>query len=172
MNPQELSDRAELLDLVMRYCRGVDRRDYALIRSLYWDDAVDDHGEMFCGSPDEYVAWLPAVLEPLDCTIHAVSNSLLVIEGDSAEGEHYSYNFHRTRAEPRQEIIIHGRYLDRYEKRDGVWKFARRTITFDHGYIQPVNEEGLAGAGADAPHGSDDRNDPSWEFPLLKGLGK
>lgn len=172
MNSQELLDRAELLDLVMRYCRGVDRRDYALIRSLYWDDAVDDHGEMFCGSPDEYVAWLPGVLEPLDCTIHAVSNSLFVIDGDSAEGEHYSYNFHRTRAEPRQEIIIHGRYLDRYEKRDGVWKFARRKITFDHGYIQPVNEEGLAGAGADAPHGSDDARDPSWEFPLLKGLGK
>lgn len=170
MSPQELSDRAELLDLVMRYCRGVDRRDYALIRSLYWDDAVDDHGDMFCGSPDEYIAWLPSALEPLDCTIHSIGNSLFVVDHDMAEGEHTSVNFHRTRAQPRQEIIIHGRYLDRYEKRDGVWKFARRKIIFDHGYVQPVNEDGLSAAGADAPHGSDDRKDGSWEFPKLAGL--
>ena len=47
MNQQELLDRAELTDLVMRYSRGVDRRDFALIRSTYHDDAIDDHGEMF-----------------------------------------------------------------------------------------------------------------------------
>ena len=172
MKAQEAIDRIALTDLVMRYCRGIDRRDFELVRSLYWDDAVDDHGEMFCGSPDEYVAWLPTVLEPLDCTIHAISNSFFVIDGDAAEGEHYSYNFHRTRAAPCQEIIIHGRYLDRYERRDGVWKFAQRKIVFDHGYVHPVKEEGLAQAGADAPHGSDDRNDPSWSFPLLAGAKK
>ncbi|GAB5487244.1 MAG: nuclear transport factor 2 family protein [Parasphingorhabdus sp.] len=172
MSPQELSDREELRDLVMRYCRGVDRRDFALVRSLYWDDAMDDHGEMFSGSPDDYVAWLPGVLEPLDCTIHAISNSLFIVDGDTAEGEHYSYNFHRTREAPRQEIIIHGRYLDRYERRDGVWKFSRRQIIFDHGYVQPVKEDGLSQAGADAPHGSDTHDDPSWSSPLLAGLVK
>mgnify|MGYP000020574864 FL=1 len=172
MNPQELCDREELRHLVMRYCRGIDRRDYDLIRSLYWDDAIDDHGEMFCGSPDDYVKWLPQALEPLDCTIHAISNSLFVIDGDVAEGEHYSDNFHRTREAPRQEIVIHGRYLDRYERRDGVWKFARRKIVFDHGYIRPVDEEGLAGAGADAEAGSDGGSDPSWGLPMLAELGK
>ena len=174
MTPEEAATREQLRDLVMRYCRGIDRRDYALVRSLYWDDAVDDHGAMFCGSPDDYVAWLPSVLEPLECTIHAISNSLFVIDGDTAEGEHYSYNFHRTRqgpeGEPRQEIVIHGRYCDRYERREGVWKFARRKIIFDHGYVRPVNEDGLAAAGTDAPAGSDGPGDPSWDFPLLAGL--
>jgi len=172
VNNQEAFDRLEITDLVMRYCRGVDRRDFDLVRSLYWNDAIDDHGEMFCGSPDDYVKWLPTVLEPLDCTIHAISNSMIVVDGDTAEGEHYSYNFHRTREAPRQEIIIHGRYLDRYERRDGVWKFARRKIVFDHGYVQPVNEESLSQAGTDAPHGSDDRNDPSWAMEMLTGLNK
>lgn len=156
----------------MRYCRGVDRRDFDLVRSLYWDDAIDDHGGMFCGSPDDYVAWLLKALELLDCTVHAISNSLIVVDVDTAQGEHYSYNFHRTREAPRQEIIIHGRYLDRYEKREGVWKFAHRKIVFDHGYVQPVNEDRLAQAGADAPHGMDNRNDPSWALSLLEGLSK
>lgn len=172
MSPKEAATREELRDLVMRYSRGVDRRDYALIRSLYWDDAVDDHGEMFCGSPDEYMQWLPQALAPLDSTIHSISNSLFVIDGDVAEGEHYGVAFHRTREQPRQEIVIYGRYYDRYERRDGVWKFARRKIVFDHGYVQPVNEEGLAAANHGTPLGTDDKSDPSWEFPLLAGLNK
>lgn len=172
MNQQELLDRAELTDLVMRYSRGVDRRDFALIRSTYHDDAIDDHGEMFCGSPDEYLAWLPAALEPMDCTIHAISNTLFVVDGDVAEGEHYGYNFHRTRAEPRQEIIIYGRYLDRYEKRDGAWKFARRKFVFDHGYTTPVDEKSLASSIHGAPLGKDGESDISFELPLLAGLSK
>lgn len=172
MTESEAIDRLAITDLVMRYCRGIDRRDFDLVRSLYWDDAIDDHGDMFCGSPDEYVKWLPAVLEPLDCTIHAISNSLISVNGDTAEGEHYSENFHRTRKAPRQEIIIHGRYLDRYERRDAVWKFAHRRIVFDHGYVRPVNEEGFAQAGADAPHGCDNRKDPSSALSLLVGLSK
>ena len=172
MNQQELLDRAELGDLVMRYSRGVDRRDYALVRSLYHDDAIDDHGEMFCGTPDEYLDWLPSALEPLECTIHSISNSLFVIDGDVAEGEHYGVAFHRTRAVPRQEIIIYGRYLDRYERRGGAWKFAHRKIVFDHGYVTPVDEMSLASANHGTPLGKDGAADLSYDFPLLAGLSK
>jgi hypothetical protein len=28
-------------------------------------------------------------------------------------------------------MIAHGRYLDHYEKRDGVWRFLRRTLVLD-----------------------------------------
>ena len=58
---QEWLDRIALTDLVMRYCRACDRRDFAQVRTLYHDDAIDDHGAMFRGSPDEFVAWLPEV---------------------------------------------------------------------------------------------------------------
>ena len=172
MTTEELATRETLRDLVMRYCRGVDRRDYALIRSLYWDDAVDDHGEMFCGGPDDYIAWLAPALDQLECTIHAISNSLFAVDGEVAEGEHYSVAFHRTTDNPRREIVIHGRYLDRYERRGGVWKFARRKIVFDHGYVREVDEEGFVAANHGTPIGTGDRSDPSWDFPLLAGLGK
>ncbi len=172
MTEREVIDRMEITDLVMRYCRGIDRRDFDLVRSLYHDDAIDDHGHYFRGSPDDYVAWLPAAMADLDSTIHAIHNSLLVIDGDRAEGEHQVTAFHRSRAPDRQEMIIHGRYLDRYEKRDNVWKFSFRRIIFDHGYTRPVDEQGLAAANPDPVWGTDDMNDPSWEFELLVGLGK
>jgi hypothetical protein len=127
---------------------------------------------MFQGSPDDYVAWVAEVLKVMECTLHSVSNSLFAFQGDYAEGEHHSCNYHRTRAPDRQEIIIHGRYLDKYERRDGVWKFSYRKIVFDHGYARPVDEAGFAIAGADAPHGSDTRDDPSFGFRLLAGLAE
>jgi len=170
MTPVEVCDRMALDDLVMRYCRGIDRRDFELVRSLYHDDAIDDHGKMFCGSPDEYVAWLRGAMDGLECTIHSISNSLFVIDGDKAEGEHIVTAFHRSKPPERQEIVIHGRYLDRYERRDGGWKFNHRQIVFDHGYVRAVDEEGFAAAGADAVHGSTGRDDPSWQYPCLAGL--
>ena len=59
---QTLIDKQALHELVLRYCRACDRRDFVLLRSLYHDDAIDDHGAMFCGSADEFLVWLPPLL--------------------------------------------------------------------------------------------------------------
>lgn len=172
MTDRALLDRIALTDLVMRYCRGIDRRDYALVRSLYHDDAVDDHGAMFCGGPDDFVAWLPQMMAHWEATIHSIHNSVFAIDGDAAEGEHQVIAFHRTPPPNRQELTVWGRYLDRYARRDGTWKFLHRSLVFDHGRVQPVDEAGFALLGGDAPHGSADRNDPSWRLLRLAELGK
>ena len=171
MSDRALLDQIELRDLVMRYCRGIDRRDFALVRACYHDDAIDDHGNLFKGGPDAYVAWLAPAMAGLECTIHAISNSLFVVNGDVAEGEHYAYAYHRTYAPERQEIIIHGRYLDRYERRAGAWKFAHRQLVFDAGTVRPVDEAGFAAAGGDAAHGTPGRDDPSHALEMLASLG-
>lgn len=169
---QSLLDQVALRDLVMRYCRGCDRRDFALVRSLYHDDAIDDHGAMFKGTPDEFVAWLPEAMAPWELTIHSISNSLFVVDGDYAEGEHHARAYHRTYPPHRKELIVYGRYLDRYERRDGEWKFLHRSLVFDHGEMVDVDEEAFARLSADAAMGTADRNDPSWSLALLAGLGE
>ncbi|MEC3948229.1 nuclear transport factor 2 family protein [Sphingobium sp. HWE2-09] len=164
-------DRVALHDLVMRYCRGCDRRDFALVRSLYHDDAIDDHGAMFTGGPDAFVAWLPEATAHWDLTRHSISNSLFAIDGDRAEGEHYVEAWHRTRGPDAQQFIVLGRYLDRYERREGVWKFSYRSLVYDHGSIVPVDEESMTRMSNDAPNGRIGRDDPSFAFPLLAELG-
>ena len=79
-------DQLAIRDLVMRYCRGCDRRDFPLVRSLYHDDAIDDHGTMFRGSADAFVAWLEEATAPWELTRHEIGNSVIVIDGDRAEG--------------------------------------------------------------------------------------
>ena len=53
---RELIDRQDIWSLLLRYARGLDRLDRDLIRSCYWDDAIDDH-HSFIGSPDEFIDW-------------------------------------------------------------------------------------------------------------------
>ena len=43
MDVQNLIDKAEILECMHRYCRGIDRLDRAMVRSAYHDDAIDDH---------------------------------------------------------------------------------------------------------------------------------
>lgn len=169
---QTLLDQVALRDLVMRYCRGIDRRDFALVRSLFHDDAIDDHGTMFSGPPDAFVAWLPVAMAPWELTIHSVTNSTFALAGDRAEGEHYVRAWHRTHPPDRKEYIIHGRYLDRFERRAGQWKFLRRSLVFDHGEIRAVDEEAMAQLGGDAAQGTSGDDDPSWRLEMLARSGK
>jgi hypothetical protein len=153
----EAEDRSALQHLVTLYCHAVDRRDYGLLRSLYHDDAIDDHGAMFCGSPDDYVAWLPGMMAHWQATRHSLTNMLFLLDGDAAEGELVTDAWHRT-LDGTRDIIAHGRYLDRYQRRDGAWKFWRRSLVLDWMEERAVTEasgpdDGVAKgcAGADDP---------------------
>lgn len=167
---RDVADRLELAQLLALYCRGCDRRDFALVRSLYHDDAIDDHGAMFRGGPDAFVAWLPEAMAPWELTRHEISGSLFAVDGDRAEGEHLVSAWHRSHPPRRREYHVRGRYLDRYERRDGIWKFAHRSLAFDHGTICEVDEEAMLSLGADAAHGRADAGDPSWSLQLLARL--
>ena len=118
----------ELQRLAWLYCHAVDRGDMALLRSLYHDDAVDDHGEMFSGSADDYVAWLPRMLAGLDATRHTIDSMLFVVDGDVAQGQLVNTAYHRTGD---REVIVGGRYLDHYARRDGVWRILHRSLVMD-----------------------------------------
>jgi hypothetical protein len=159
---QQLIDKQALHELVLTYCRACDRRDFPLLRTLYHDDAIDDHGAMFCGSADAYVAWLPGVLANFAATVHSISNALFVVAGEQAQGELYALAYHRTHGPQAQEILIGGRYLDCYERRAGVWKFLRRSLALDFCRLATVDPAAYEQFGAGAPAGRTDLKDPSY----------
>lgn len=136
---EEMLDNFALQHLAWTYCHAVDRRDFALLRSLYHDDAFDDHGPMFRGGADEFVAWLPSILATWGATSHVIDNMLFLIEGDHAEGELTATAYHRTKDGGR-ELIIHGRYIDQYKKRQGAWRYFRRSLVLDWVEDRPVQK--------------------------------
>ena len=171
---RKLADKQALGELVAAYSRAIDRRDFALLRSLYHDDAIDDHGTMFCGPVDAYVAWVAETLTRFEATAHYAVQSLFVVDGDCAEGETYKINYHRTPAPDAQEIVTGSRSLDRFERRGGVWRFTLRSVTLDWSEVRPVDPAAYAQFAAGSVHGRPDGSDPSYArlrlFPRFPAL--
>lgn len=82
---QETSDRAEIEQLLVRYCHAIDQRDWDTYRSVYTDDAViDDIGAGLGRTVDEMVEFLDQALQHVVQIQHAISTSLVEIDGHTA----------------------------------------------------------------------------------------
>lgn len=129
--------RADIQDLLWRYCRGIDRCDVELVRSVYHPGATDDHG-IFVGDAGEFADMVvPLLAQTYRCTQHQLSNMLIDIDGDRANAETYFTAYHREHdtpdsatTEPRM-VVFGGRYLDELERRDGRWGIVTRVVAHD-----------------------------------------
>jgi ketosteroid isomerase-like protein len=169
---QEMLDEYQLRKLVHGYCRAVDRGDLAQLRGLYHDDAEDDHGAFSTGSVDEFLGQLAAARPYLRSMQHHVTTTNFAISGGTAEGEIYSIAHHTFAAGDRDvDVVVGGRYLDKYEKRDGTWKFLARAIATDWAHVNDPSAMDLTHPiTRDTPQGRPDANDPSYQFfSLLTG---
>jgi hypothetical protein len=137
-------DKGALRDLAMRYARAIDRRDRELLLSCYHADAIDHHGVMFRGDPLAYADWQPEIMAQFELTAHYIMNTDYRVRGELAEGELYFVAFHRFVPPSRKEMIVGGRYHDRYERRSGVWRIAHRTIVWDFAREYPFDGEKFA----------------------------
>lgn len=125
-----LATRMALEDLAGRYARAIDRRDMALLRSVYHPDALDEHGTAYQGDVDGFIAAMPGLMANYEVTQHQIHSKVFAIDGDRADGELYFTAYHRVK-EPAQHLVVHGRYLDNYERRQGEWKIAHRRLVWD-----------------------------------------
>ena len=161
---QYLLDRQAILDCVYRYCRGLDRHDEALLASAFHSDAVDNHGA-FVGHVPDFVKWGNALHEAgFVAHTHNITCHFAEIDGDVAHTESYVI-FVLRRKDSTTVLVGGGRYLDRFERRDGEWKIALRRLITDwrfeaDGSVFTVTPDGY-------PHGTWDRRDLSYQRPLV-----
>lgn len=124
-------DRDGIRQCLERLARGEDRRDAGLISGSYWPDAITDYG-VFRGVFADYLAWVVPGDAAIVNTQHVLGQTYSEIAGDTARAETQVIAYHRvnTGAEER-DTCIGGRYLDVFEKRDGEWRVAERTMLYD-----------------------------------------
>jgi hypothetical protein len=158
-----LADESAIRSIHVRYCRGVDRRDWDLVRSCYHEDAVEDHGR-FSGRASEFVSWAASQMSPDEPTTHFVGNQSIEIDGSLAWCESYTRACHRRSASdgwPAGDWILNLRYVDRLERRDDVWRIANRLVICDSERLDPVGyDPGLA---PNRDRGRRDSVDPSYD---------
>lgn len=169
---EELADREAIRDVMMRYCRGIDRLDVDLIRSAYWPDAHDDHLE-FSGNIEEFIEYCEPILGGMRYSQHLIGNMLIEIDGDRAEVESYFQGYHSVPDEAgnRHDHVAAGRYLDVFEKRNDEWRILKRFVVTDWFRDYPDTADWEVGPfGMQVERGDQKPNDKSFRFfdSLLK----
>ncbi len=145
---EQLIDCENIRNCLARYCRGVDRTDADLVRSAYWPD-VDASQLDFRGDSEAFIAWSFPSVEKMDFMAHQIGNVLIDLDGDRADVQTSFISYRRVaRGEALDGFLGGGRYLDRFERRDGVWKIAKRLVVVDwaHGMGEAPPMLPVAGA--------------------------
>ena len=128
---EDVLDQAAIRDVQIRYATGLDRRDFAMVRACFTEDAQASYnGVQLDPGVDAIVAYVRAVAD-LRATMHSVTNVVVDLDGDAAEVETTTVA-HLVREDEggAQTIIVRGlQYRDRMVRRDGAWLIARRVHT-------------------------------------------
>jgi len=160
-SPERLADRARIQDIMLRWCRAVDRLDLAVMPELFHEDMQDNHGS-YRGDRAGMIRWIGERHQSITFSMHLVSNILIefsnpdlaLVETTILSAQRYAPEARESLAqssggklgEPGMATDVTGsaRYVDRFERRDGKWKIARRTVVFGWKRMEPVPADGPA----------------------------
>ena len=158
--------------MIGKLARAQDRHDREGIIAAYHPDAIDDH-VIFNGSATEFADWVIALLgERFEETTHFVGPPVIEIDGDVAQTNTQAVCHHLTRTDlvlepggrmPRADFVLGMRYLDRFERRGGVWKIAYRQSVLDWSYHAMFEGSIKSWHAAGMIEGRRDRTDPSYK---------
>ena len=143
---EALLAKQEIYELSCRYMRGLDRLDAPLMREQFWDDGWCEYG-FINSAPNQFIDFCMEALKSHSANQHLIGNVLIELDGEEAFGEVYFQAYHKTPAEDGfTDLVIAGRYLDRYERRNGVWKLAYRSEVVDWSHTGPTADSYFAQA--------------------------
>ncbi|MEP2735114.1 MAG: nuclear transport factor 2 family protein [Erythrobacter sp.] len=165
-----LEEREEIRDIITAYAHAIDRRRWDIMPELFHDDAEFGFG-VIAGSWRDFVEQARAVIDPCLATQHQLGQIMFSFDGDTCHTETYMTAMHTIPLgyplpeifPPKDEIysaVIAGRYIDRFEKRDGNWKVAKRTGIYDWREFRVVEGVDMTELGPDG-QGKHDDTDPS-----------
>jgi hypothetical protein len=139
MDADAVADRLALRTLVESYARGVDRRDAALLDSLFLDDTeMLIFQDPTSAEPSSTIrgraelARITRVVQRYVATTHFIGNHLVELAGDTATGETYCMAHHiYDEGDERRTLVWSIRYEDRYARHEGTWRFSQRRLIVD-----------------------------------------
>jgi ketosteroid isomerase-like protein len=150
-----------LHELSMTYARAIDRADASLMASVFHDDATVVTG-VFNGNAREFAQKIVGyVRENIERCFHSIANEWYEMHGDDAVGESYVI---ANMTAGGKDTLIGGRYIDSFQRRNGVWKIKARTFVVDWTNTQPTSYESGGMYAALTTRGCYGKSDPVYEF--------
>jgi hypothetical protein len=131
---QELADRAEIRDVIVRYGWAIDTKDWALLDTCFTADAEVDYSSNPGGKKGPYRqvrSWLEKMLSAFPVTQHLMSNIDVQLDGDRAVARTMVTNPQgaATSAGPLHFFYVGGRYYDAFVRTPEGWRIAKRVET-------------------------------------------
>lgn len=166
-----LEDREAIRDVIAAYAHAIDRRRWDMMQNLFHDDAQFGFGTV-AGDWREFVEQASGLIGACLATQHQLGQVQFGFEGDDVcLTETYMTAMHTIPpGYPIPEVfpdkgeiysaIIAGRYIDRFERRNGEWRIAKRTGLYDWREFRVVEGVDISELGEDAC-GFHDNRDPS-----------
>jgi hypothetical protein len=129
----ELTSRIQIQEVLYRYARGVDRADLDLLRSVYHPDGTDEHGSFVGLGYDLAEGIVDRSTKVEGLGQHHITNHLIQFDDeDNARAESYFLAFHPHTDSGAEELgIAAGRYIDRFQRRNGEWRILARKVVMD-----------------------------------------
>ncbi|MBB5918845.1 hypothetical protein BJY24_007757 [Nocardia transvalensis] len=138
---QEISDRLEIQDLMVRYSHAVDTRQWELLDEVFTADAVIDYSAMggSQGGLAETKQFLEQVMPNFLAFQHLISNSSITVNGDTATGRTMCHNpMLVADQDGTQRMMLCGLwYLDTFERVEGAWRIKRREEEKSYMFVAP-----------------------------------
>jgi hypothetical protein len=127
---ERVADRLEIHELLARYARMVDFREWHLHDEVYTEDATADYTGTagIAGSATEVMTWLDRALAAWPVNMHMLSNIVVDFTGpDGASSTCYFMGPMGVGDVGSQLVITNaGLYVDRLERTAAGWRIAHR----------------------------------------------
>lgn len=121
---QQLLDEAAIRRVMVRYARGVDRRDFELAGTCFATDAFASYPGSWEGTGRARIVEFLHIAKQYESTMHFIGNQTVEIQDGRATAETYAIAYHR-RAGGASDFTIGVRYIDDFERRNGEWLITR-----------------------------------------------
>ena len=133
---QELSDRFEIQDLLVRYSQLLDAFDFDAMDELFTDDAVLDYSQTGAlnGTWPEQKAFIAGAFKGFKGTQHLLGLPSISVTGDTATAR--SICFNPMVVDDKKVFFVGIWYDDQLVRTADGWKFAKRVeqLSFFHNF--------------------------------------
>ena len=127
---QQISDRIEIHDLLLRYSHAIDTRNFDALDDVFTPDAVIDYTAMggARGNPREIKDWLRKAMAQFEGFQHMIANSMIELRGDEATGRTICHNpMVLPRPNGEQHVFYCGLwYVDKLVRTPKGWRIKER----------------------------------------------
>ncbi|AXF12560.1 nuclear transport factor 2 family protein (plasmid) [Paraburkholderia graminis] len=168
----QADDERAIKDVLLRWCRAIDRLDLPAVRALFHADATDDH-VFYSGGVEGLIIALANRHRRIPFSCHQIGNCLIEYSGPTiALVETYAKVTQHVRQHEGATVVQSSwcRYIDRFEQRNGPWRIAHRLLVIDAAVESTLCSPEVFGI-LPANQGRRDLFDPIYSARSALGLG-